>query len=140
MVTKLKKIKCFGRTWIIDERLNELRDVENPSEIIRSNDSWFSAKEYAKYVNKPEPKVITVDEWKEISQVKEIRESLGLEDAEWFEVASSIYGVKYDFISGSPGYVGDVFVLLGDALGYCPLILTRDYKTKKLEVIKLEHY
>ena len=35
------------------------------------------------------------------------------------------YGAKVDFVSGGPGYVGDSYVLQGDALGE-PLSLIRE--------------
>ena len=47
---------------------------------------------------------------------------------------SVVYGVKFDFVSGSPGYVGDLFILLGDALSD-PMTLIRDDDTKKLKVL-----
>jgi hypothetical protein len=36
-----------------------------------------------------------------------------------------VYAVKYNFVSGSPGYVGDYFILAGDALGE-PVQLVRE--------------
>ena len=38
---------------------------------------------------------------------------------------SSIYAVKFDFVSGGPGYCGDLFTLHGDALGE-PINLIRN--------------
>jgi hypothetical protein len=28
-----------------------------------------------------------------------------------------VYGMRFDFVSASPGYVGDLYILSGDALG-----------------------
>ena len=37
-----------------------------------------------------------------------------------------MYAAKFDFFSGSPGYVGDLYILQGDALtGYPPIVLRR---------------
>lgn len=59
-------------------------------------------------------------------QVPEIRESWGLEEETPEEFADMVYGVKFKFVSGSPGYVGDVFILQGDYLtGDAPLLLIR---------------
>ena len=46
------------------------------------------------------------------------------ETAEWF--SSWVYGVKFDFVSGSPGYVGPLYILQGDTLtGESPLLIGR---------------
>ena len=81
-------------------------------------------------MNKPQE--LSIKEWKELMELPVIRESWGLEDGETpEEFASVVYGVKFDFTSGGPGYVGDLYVLHGDALGE-PLTLIR--KDGKLEV------
>jgi hypothetical protein len=74
------------------------------------------------------PKVISVAEWKEISSLAAVRDAWGLEDdADPLEFASLVYGAKFDFISGDPGYVGDIYVLQGDALAEVPpMVLRRD--------------
>ena len=37
-----------------------------------------------------------------------------------------VYGVKFHFVSGSPGYIGDIYILQGDVLtGDRPIILGR---------------
>jgi hypothetical protein len=58
-------------------------------------------------------------------QLPEVRESWGLEGdetpAEFSEIA---YGARVDFVSGGPGYVGDLYILCGDALDE-PLTLIR---------------
>jgi hypothetical protein len=74
------------------------------------------------------PKVISEVEWKEISSLAAVREAWGLEDAsDPLEFASLVYGAKFDFVSGGPGYVGDIYVLQGDALTEVPpMVLRRD--------------
>lgn len=66
-------------------------------------------------------------EWKEILQLPEIRDAWGIEDDETAEqFASVVYGAKFDFVSGGPGYFGDLYVLQGDALtGDAPMVLIR---------------
>lgn len=72
------------------------------------------------------PLEISIDEWKEIMQVPEVRESWGLENETPEEFANLVYGVKFAFVSGSPGYVGDIFILQGDYLtGNAPFVLVR---------------
>lgn len=62
---------------------------------------WLSSWE-----TKPLP--LTLTEWKEIMTVQVIRESWGIEhDISPREFASRVYVAKYNFVSGSPGYVGD---------------------------------
>ena len=47
------------------------------------------------------------------------------------EFSDMVYGVKFDFTSGSPGYVGELYILQGDALtGDPPLVLIRDKSLK----------
>ena len=65
-------------------------------------------------------------EWAEIMKVPVVRDSWGLADDETAEVSEMVYGVKFQFVSGSPGYVGDIYILQGDVLtGDPPLILGR---------------
>jgi len=71
------------------------------------------------------PQALSIEEWKEVMEVPEVRESWGLAPDEVPEVfASMVYAAKFDFVSGTPGYVGDLFILCGDALGE-PLTLIR---------------
>jgi hypothetical protein len=62
------------------------------------------------------PLEISTEEWKEIMQVPEVRESWGIENETPEEFAEMVYGVKFEFMSGSPGYVGNIFILQGDTL------------------------
>jgi hypothetical protein len=78
-------------------------------------------------MNKPQE--ISTAEWKEIMQVPVVRESWGLGDDETpEEFADMVYGVKFDFASGTPGYVGDLYVLHGDALGEPITLIRKDGK------------
>lgn len=71
------------------------------------------------------PQALSIEEWKEVMEVPEVRESWGLSPDEIIEVfASMVYAAKFDFVSGTPGYAGDLFILCGDSLGE-PLTLIR---------------
>lgn len=73
------------------------------------------------------PQTISSSEWKEIMQLPAIRESWGLDEYDTPEdFADMVYGVKFDFVSGGPGYVGDLFILHGDALGEPLTLIRRD--------------
>ena len=77
------------------------------------------------------PHEISANEWHEIMEVDEVREGWGLdEDTTPQEFASSIYGSRFDFVSGGPGYSGDLFVLQGDCDGSPPMVLVRNRSTK----------
>ena len=75
-------------------------------------------------MNKPQE--ISMKEWKEIMQLSVIRESWGLENETLKQFSDMVYGVKFDFVSGGPGYVGDLYVLHGDALGESMTLIRRD--------------
>jgi hypothetical protein len=66
------------------------------------------------------PQFISPKEWEQIIAVPAVREAWGLEDdVSPGEFAGSVYAAKFDFVSGSPGYIGDLYILQGDALtGY----------------------
>ena len=86
-------------------------------------------------MNKPQE--ISQAEWQEITKLQEVIDGWGLTDESPEEFASMVYGVKFDFMSGSPGYVGDLYIIQGDYLtGDAPLILGRS--NGKLENIYRE--
>jgi hypothetical protein len=65
--------------------------------------------------------------WQEIIEVSRVREAWGLTDEDASEFAKRVYSAKFNFTSGSPGYVGDLYILQGDALTDAPpRILRRD--------------
>jgi hypothetical protein len=74
---------------------------------------------------KPYP--LSQEDWKQIIAIPAVREAWGLEDdASPSDFAGTVYGVKFRFFSGSPGYVGDLYILQGDALtGDPPMVLRR---------------
>ena len=71
------------------------------------------------------PKEISKAEWKEIYALPDVREAWGIQEE---DDQPPIYGVKFDFTSGSPGYCGDLFILQGDALDSetAPVRIIRD--------------
>jgi hypothetical protein len=78
-------------------------------------------------LNMNKPQEISTAEWKEIIEIPVIRESWGIEeDVSPEAFADMVYGVKFDFASGGPGYVGDLYILQGDALGE-PMTLIREH-------------
>jgi hypothetical protein len=74
------------------------------------------------------PKTIANNEWKEIVTLPAVREAWGLDDdAAPLEFASTVYGAKFEFMSGGPGYSGDLYILQGDAITEVPpMVLRRD--------------
>ncbi len=76
-------------------------------------------------MHNPNPYKLTEAEWREIGSLPVIRESWGLEEEQDpFDLASLAYGARFDFVSGGPGYVGNLYILQGDALGE-PMVLRR---------------
>jgi len=76
------------------------------------------------------PYELTLSEWKEILAVPTVREAWGVwSDETPEEFSSVVYAVKFRFHSGSPGYVGDLFILQGDHLTEnAPMVLRRGDK------------
>jgi hypothetical protein len=76
-----------------------------------------------------QPLAISENEWQEILKTLEVRETWGLEEEDEItveEFQKNVYGVKFKFVSGSPGYIGDLYILQGDVLtGDVPLMLGR---------------
>jgi hypothetical protein len=74
---------------------------------------------------KPYP--LTLAEWEEIMAIPAIRESWGIEDGTTpADFTAEVYAARFNFVSGSPGYVGDLFILQGSYLtGDAPFVLQR---------------
>ena len=73
------------------------------------------------------PHSLSPSEWVELMAIPAIRESWGLEPDENPEnFTAQVYAAKFHFQSGSPGYVGDIYILQGDELtGDPPFVLLR---------------
>jgi hypothetical protein len=73
------------------------------------------------------PHPLSPEDWKQIIAVPAVREAWRLEDdATPNDFAGTVYAAKFSFFSGSPGYVGDVYILQGDTLsGDPPMVLHR---------------
>jgi hypothetical protein len=59
---------------------------------------------------------LTPEEMKEIAAMHDIRQMWGAESAAEMEemLDTQVYAVKFEYQSGGPGYVGDLYILLGD--------------------------
>ena len=77
-------------------------------------------------MNHHEPKPLSIDEWNEIASFQDVREGWGLADNEaGLQLASVCYGAKFDFVTGGPGWAGDLFVIHDDAFGGPPFVFRR---------------
>ena len=71
-------------------------------------------------------------EWREIIAIPEVREGWGLEDDEGVDdFRSMVYGVKFDYMSGGPGYFGDLYIIQDHSL-QSPLAFIRSNGALKL--------
>ncbi len=87
--------------------------------------------------NRYNPLPISPQEWREIAGHPDIQEMWNL-DAEQDPAEACqpfCYGAKFDFMSGGPGYFGDLFVLVGDGLSAHPVIVCHNLVTKQLKVL-----
>jgi hypothetical protein len=81
------------------------------------------------------PHKISESEWQEIAALEAVQQAWGLDrDADPLEFASTVYGARFNFVSGGPGYVGDIYVLQGDALTEVPPIVLRRDRDGRLVV------
>lgn len=76
------------------------------------------------------PQAIARDSWTEIAQIPVIAASFGLEDLPEAEragvLAEMAYAVRFDFANETaPGYVGELYILHGPALGPTPMVVVR---------------
>lgn len=80
------------------------------------------------------PQALTRKEIEEIAAMEDIRQMWGAETAAEMEgmLETSVYAVKFTYQSGGPGYVGDLYILLGDTPDE-PLRLIR--KNDELEIL-----
>jgi hypothetical protein len=87
------------------------------------------------------PQPISLEEWRQIIAVPEVREAWGPEDdVKPSDFAGTVYAAKFDFVSGSPGYFGDLYILQGDALtGDPPMVLIRANNGTLVVVRNEEH-
>ncbi len=69
-----------------------------------------------------------MEEWSAIMQIPAIREAWGIEEDETPEqFADMVYGVKFIFSpSMMPGYMGDLYILQGDALGELMTVIRKN--------------
>ena len=79
------------------------------------------------------PVFMAPSDWKELFAIQHIKDMWGIEPHETWEMWKSVvYVSKFDFISGSPGYVGDMFLIMGDHLTGPPLCIIRDRESQLL--------
>jgi hypothetical protein len=62
------------------------------------------------------PNALTSKEVKEIATMKAVCQMWGAESTAEMEelLDTQVYAVKFKYQSGGPGYVGDLYILLGD--------------------------
>jgi hypothetical protein len=85
-----------------------------------------------------EPSALSNSEIEEIASNEQIQEMWGAHDSEEMELfLKQSYAVKFDFVSGCPGYVGELFLIQGDALdGEVPPVRLIRSEEEKLEILR----
>jgi hypothetical protein len=80
------------------------------------------------YIKDMNPHPLSPEDWRQIVTIPAIREAWGLEDDENpSDFAARVYAAKFNFSSGGPGYVGELYILQGDALtDHPPIVLRRE--------------
>jgi hypothetical protein len=78
-------------------------------------------------MTKHPPIGISDAEWHELMAIPEVREGWGLDhDSSVEDFKSLVYGVKFDYLTGGPGYVGDLYIIQGDDLRSLLLFIRKD--------------
>jgi hypothetical protein len=73
-----------------------------------------------------DPFPLSPKEWDDIAAIRDVRENWGLDTNEnGLALADRAYGARFNFVSGMPGYCGDLYVVSGDALSAPPMMLIR---------------
>lgn len=79
-----------------------------------------------------EPMQLSDTEWREIVAIPEVREGWGLaDDTAVDDFKSLVYGAKFDYITGGPGYAGELYLIQDDSLE-TPLAFIRKNGALKL--------
>lgn len=88
--------------------------------------------DFDKWCDDPRPHLLSPAEWAEVLSLPEVTNSWGLvAELAPEDFAKQVYAAKFHFHSGSPGYVGDLYIIQGDVLtGDSPLLLIRDKQGK----------
>jgi hypothetical protein len=62
------------------------------------------------------PITLSSEEIKEIATMKDVRQMWGATNAAEMEemLNTTVYSVRFNYQSGGPGYVGDLYILVGD--------------------------
>ena len=78
------------------------------------------------------PCQLTPAEWQELTTVPTICDAGGIEsDTTSDEFSLLVYAAKFKFVSGSPRYIGDLFILQGNVLTReGPMVLPRGYNSE----------
>jgi hypothetical protein len=75
-----------------------------------------------------EPMPLTASEWEEMFNASFVRLAWGLDDDAGSNLETwkqSVSAVRFDRMPGWPGYVGELYILVGDVLPASPFVLTR---------------
>jgi hypothetical protein len=73
-----------------------------------------------------EPTALSATEWEKMVALPEFREAWGVTDETVEELVPRLYGARFDFVSGGPGYVGPLYLIYGDAISGRPLVVIRE--------------
>ena len=73
------------------------------------------------------PHPVRPEEWDELAAVAAIREAWGLRpDDGGPDLQTVAYAARFDFATGGPGYIGDLFLVHDDAFGGPPVAVARN--------------
>jgi hypothetical protein len=75
--------------------------------------------------NRPTP--LSQRDWVEIIALPEFQVAWGVTTEKVEDLIPRLYGARFDFTSGGPGYVGPLYLIYGDSVGSgAPLVVTKN--------------
>lgn len=77
-------------------------------------------------MNTHQPRALLPKDWAEIAKLPAVRQAWGLADDDGGnDLASMCYGATFQFVTGGPGWAGELFIVHDDAFGGPPFVFRR---------------
>jgi len=96
---------------------------------------------FLKCIEQNKPQEVNDSEWRQIFNLKVVQQSWGIEEdtkqnyeRTFLNWKATVYLAKFNFMSGSPGYVGPLFLLHGDHIVGPAITITQNERNELYDV------